>query len=78
VVILFLLSITLSRVCRVSVGSDSSPSVSSGVKSSAMVVGGRGRGREHGRGCNRDSGGGHERGDKFHVIVFTAVETIIH
>ena len=60
----FLLSTTLSRVCRVSTGGDSS-SGSSG--NSSMIVGGRGR----------DSGGGRGREDKSSHHFLTMVETII-
>ena len=46
----FFLSATLSRIHHVSMGGDSSPSVSSNVESSTMVDGYCGRGGGRGRG----------------------------
>ena len=53
----FLLSATLSRVHCIFIGADYSPSVSSGVESSLMVAGGRGRGHDSRRGRGRRDNG---------------------
>ena len=77
VVIQFLLSCTLSRVHRVFIGGDSSPSVSFSVESSVMVAGCHDRGGGRSPGRSRNSGGGRGRGDKGPRHYIYCGETII-
>ena len=72
------LSITLSRVHRVSMGGDSSFSVSSRFENSAILAGCYGRSGGYGLDYGRDSGEEVDTEIRVHVIMLTLLEAIIH